>query len=141
MGFFDRFRRNKDESLPPEESDDYYEGQESNRKTAAFLLGLATFLVTLLIGAALFFGGRAIYRAVFEDNGNSDGVVQVDENGGEEQQPAPATENGEEDGTQPGDTDTAPQPSDNGASRPAPQTGDNIPAAGDMLPAAGDPGR
>jgi cytoskeletal protein RodZ len=52
----------------------------------AWLLAVGTLLVTFIIAAGLFFGGRWAYRTVFDNNdnktaSNSDNSLRVDEKG------------------------------------------------------------
>lgn len=65
MSFLNRiFRRNEDDS------DDLslYNDEPTNNRLASVLFGLFALFVTLLIAGGLFFGSRAVYRAL---NGNS----------------------------------------------------------------------
>lgn len=138
MGLFDRFKKEKGETITVNESDDYYTDNRTDRRTAALLLGLATFVATLIIGSALFFGGRAIYRAVFSDGENDTNTTQVQQGGEERQEPQSGAQGDEE------QSDQQPNQGDDSAGsqdgRQAPQTGD-IPATGDVtLPATGDEG-
>lgn len=48
----------------PEEIQDYYAAERRGRTGIAWLLALATLLTTLALAAALFFGGRWVYRKV-----------------------------------------------------------------------------
>lgn len=62
------FRRKKNESVMPEEVRDFYASEQRDRKGMAWLLAIVTLIVTFLIAAALFFGGRWVYRTVFDNN-------------------------------------------------------------------------
>jgi cytoskeletal protein RodZ len=62
------FKRNKKESVMPEEVRDFYASERRDRKGMAWLLAIATLLLTFAIAAALFFGGRWAYRAIFDNN-------------------------------------------------------------------------
>lgn len=80
------FRRNKKDSVMPEEVRDFYASEHRDRKGMAWLLAVATLLVTFLIAAALFFGGRWIYRTVFDNNDTTTTQKEpADEAGSEEQ--------------------------------------------------------
>jgi cytoskeletal protein RodZ len=61
------FKRKKKDSVLPEEVRDYYTAEKRDRKGMAWLLAVATLIVTFLIAAALFFGGRWVYRTVFDN--------------------------------------------------------------------------
>jgi cytoskeletal protein RodZ len=88
MALFDRFRRNKSNDQLPEEVRDYYQSEQRDRTGRAWLLAIVTLVVTFLLAAALFFGGRWVYRAAFGDDkkpatttetitGNNDAEGQV----------------------------------------------------------------
>ena len=48
----------------PEEVQEYYESGQKERVGVAWLLGIGTLVVTLILAAGLFFGGRWVYRKV-----------------------------------------------------------------------------
>jgi uncharacterized protein HemX len=48
----------------PEEVQEYYESGQKERVGVAWLLGLGTLLLTILIAVGLFFGGRWVYQKV-----------------------------------------------------------------------------
>jgi cytoskeletal protein RodZ len=62
MAIWDRFRRNREQSVLPDEVNKYYQPENQGNRARALLLGFITLVVTLVIVALLFFGGRAIYR-------------------------------------------------------------------------------
>jgi hypothetical protein len=70
------FRRKKNESVMPEEVRDFYASENRDRKGMAWLLAVATLVVTFLVAAALFFGGRWVYRTVFDNNKGNDTTSQ-----------------------------------------------------------------
>jgi hypothetical protein len=76
------FKRKKKDSVLPEEVRDYYTAEKRDRKGMAWLLAIATLIVTFLIAAALFFGGRWVYRTVF-DNDNKDNKTTSQEESGD----------------------------------------------------------
>lgn len=138
MGLFDRFRNRNDESALPEDVESYYRDDRSSRRSAALLLGLATFVATLLIGSALYFGGRAVYRAISGDDSQED-VVQVEQNG--QKQKDEAKQNKDSDSERAAGNNNQPQPSRNGSDGRVQSGGNATPALGDQrLPATGDPG-
>lgn len=65
------FRRNKKDSVMPEEVQNFYASEKRDRKGVAWLLAIATLIVTFLIAAALFFGGRWVYRTVFDNDNDT----------------------------------------------------------------------
>jgi hypothetical protein len=138
MGVFDRFRRRNEEAALPEDVESYYREDRSSRRTAALLLGLATFVATLVIGSALYFGGRAVYRAISGDDSQED-VAQVEQNG---QKPADEAENNKDSASEQaaGNNDRQ-EPSRNDSDDRSQRGGNATPVLGDQrLPATGDPG-
>lgn len=72
MALFDRFKRNKNQdSVMPAEVQDYYKAERRDKTGMAWMLAIATLLATILIAAGLFFGGRFVYRAIFDNNDES----------------------------------------------------------------------
>lgn len=141
MGLFDRFRNRNDSAVLPEDVDSYYRDDRSSRRSAALLLGLATFVATLLIGSTLYFGGRAVYRAISGDDGQ-DNVVQVEENG-QKHKAEKGRSQGQEagsDSAEEGQSQSEARRNGNDRNQQR-QRGNTTPALGDQrLPATGDPG-
>lgn len=84
MALFNRRKQNTD--VLPEEVREYYQTERRERTGMAWLLAVATLLVTFIIAAGLFFGGRWAYRTVFNNDdkktaSNADNSLRVDENG------------------------------------------------------------
>ena len=71
-------RKNKDNVLP-EEVQQYYQAEKRQRTGVAWLLAFVTLLVTVLVAALLFFGGRWVYRAVFDNDTNSGSTQSQEE--------------------------------------------------------------
>ncbi len=61
------FRRQKSTNLVPTEIKEYYANEERDKSRASWLLGVGVFVATVVIVLAVFYGGRALYRVVFED--------------------------------------------------------------------------
>lgn len=77
------FNRNKNEdSTLPEEVQDYYQAEKRERAGVAGLLAVGTLLATVVLALGLFFGGRWLYRTVFDNNDTPETAEQR----GEEQQ-------------------------------------------------------
>ena len=76
MALFNRRKQEKD--ALPQEVREYYQTERRERTGKAWLLAVLTLLATFLLAAALFFGGRWLYRAVF-DNDNDNSTSQVEE--------------------------------------------------------------
>lgn len=144
MGIFDRFRRNRQQSVLPDEVQQYYQADQGRKRGVAVGLALAAVLVTLAVAAALFFGGRFIYNAITDDEDQKQ--TESSQNDGDRQNEFGTSENQENNGaaneneeqTPAGeDEDTAEEP----APQPAPQPAPTTPNLGDDdLPHTGDPG-
>jgi len=63
MALFNRKKKTDSVGMPPE-LQDYYQAENRERTWMAWVLGLATLVVTILLALALFFGGRWVYRKV-----------------------------------------------------------------------------
>ena len=64
-------RRNKNKEVLPQEVREYYQAEKRDRTGMAWLLAITTLVVTFLIAAGLFFGGRWAYRAIFDNDDKS----------------------------------------------------------------------
>lgn len=56
-------RQNKQDEVPPE-VENYYQSERRERVGVAWLLALATLVITVVLAAALFLGGRWTYRQI-----------------------------------------------------------------------------
>lgn len=63
MALFNRRNRVDAPEVTPE-LDSYYKAESREKTWMAWLLGLGTLVVTILLALALFFGGRWVYRKV-----------------------------------------------------------------------------
>jgi cytoskeletal protein RodZ len=150
VALFKRSNQNK-QSVLPDEVSQYYQSQRRERTGVALMLGVVALIVTLLIGAALFFGGRFVYRQFAGNDNNktaqtgSNGTEGADKNKtGEDKTPAST---GTSQPTSPspssseGQTGGSPTPAPSPAPTPAP-TPQTTPSTGDnpTLPHTGDPG-
>lgn len=144
MSIFDRLRRNRQQSVLPDEVQQYYQAEQKQRRGRAFLLALGALLVTVLVAAALFIGGRALYSQIRGDkDDNKPNASNIEDNSQEKQNQDAASENGAptEGGSAP-ETQT-PAPAANPAPTPTPAPAPTTtPALGDTpaLPHTGDPG-
>lgn len=69
MGLFDRFRR---KNVNLNQVDDYYTQSRRQNPLVAILLGILSFIVTLVLLWLLFMGGRWVYRKITNnDNKNA----------------------------------------------------------------------
>lgn len=64
MALFDRFRRNRQQSVLPDEVKQYYQTEKRQRRGMAVLLAIVALVATVAIAAGLFFAGRFIYNKV-----------------------------------------------------------------------------
>ncbi len=108
-------RRNQEKVVLPEEVREYYQAERRERTGRAWLLALATLLVTFLIAAGLFFGGRWLYRAIFEGDANKTTTSQT-QNADEETSSTATDESVSEDE----ETNAAEDETDEEAESPAP---------------------
>lgn len=123
--------RNQDSTLP-EEVKDYYQAEKRERAGVAGLLAVGTLIVTVVLAIGLFFGGRWLYRTVFDNGDNA--ADTTDQSGEEQQEVGPddqaATGSQDENGDQP-DTQGAvttpetptPTPAQTPNTGPLPRTG------------------
>lgn len=61
-------RKQPDIDSVPQEVQDYYQSERRERTGVAWLLALATLVVTLLLAVGLFYGGRWVYRTAFKQD-------------------------------------------------------------------------
>lgn len=61
-------RKQPDIDSVPQEVQDYYQSERRERTGVAWLLALATLVVTLLLAIGLFYGGRWVYRTAFKND-------------------------------------------------------------------------
>jgi hypothetical protein len=74
------FRRKKQDSVLPDEVNQYYKSQKREKTGVAFALGILALIATLLVGLGVFFGGRYIYQNYIKDDPAPNPTVQVDPN-------------------------------------------------------------
>jgi hypothetical protein len=76
---FNRRKNDAKQDVPPEVQD-YYQAEKRERTGVAWLLGLATVIITVVLAFALFFGGRWLWRTL-TSNGDTtpeNGTQQVE---------------------------------------------------------------
>ena len=119
------FKSRKQANSPhPEEIREYYQAERRERAGMAWLLAIGTLLLTFLIAAGLFFGGRLAYRALFDnDNKPSTGQQQTASSDNEALQDVPTkADQGAPTGTSSTNT-TTPSPSVSNTPVVTPNTG------------------
>lgn len=80
MGLRDRLRRNN-QSVLPDEVNQYYQSEQRERAGVAVVLGLLALIFTVALAAGLFFGGRWAYRQIKgDDNQTTQQVATEDQN-------------------------------------------------------------
>lgn len=70
----------------PQEVQDYYESGKRERRGMVWLLGIGTLLLTLLLAAGIFFGGRWIYRMITGSDDQTQDTAQTDQDQQEQSQ-------------------------------------------------------
>lgn len=114
-------RRDKTENSVPPEVQEYYQSERRERVGIAWMLALATLVVTVLLAFGLFYGGRWAYRALFD---RPNDVAPTE--------PAPAGV------TQP-PTPVAPPTDAPAGQAPPPEAQPRPPQVGPVLPEVGSP--
>ncbi len=145
------WNRNKNTSgaRVPAEVEEYYQSTRRERRGVAWLLGIATLLLTLAIAAALFFGGRWLYRTLTNNDEPASESTSQDANQSPEQSATEGegqpenTENNQTNGDQPATNEqnngssaptpapgSSPAPSSGGSSTPSTGPAEEIPRTG-----------
>ena len=137
MALFNRSK--KQTSVLPDEVSQYYQSQRRERTGVALMLGVVALIITLLIGAALFFGGRFVYRQFVEDDKKATETAQPAGEDSGANQPAKGQVGEDQADTTPAPTTPA-TPGSGGSFEPAPAP--TTPSTGDdtTLPRTGDEG-
>ena len=119
------FRRKQiDTNATPTEITEYYTSERRDRRGATWLVGVGVFIATVLIVLGLFYGGRAIYRALTDDTPADQTTEQTTEQGTSTSDGAqsPSTPPSTDSNTQGNGTDEAPATAPVPA--PSPNSGD-----------------
>lgn len=144
MGLFDRFRRNRQQSVLPDEVKEYYQTERRQRRGTAALLAVAALAATIAVAAGLFFAGRFVYNQIRGDDSATTQTAGDKDNsnkpGNEEQQPKqPEGSNNPNPTPPPVSTPGSAEPQTPAPTPPAPAP--TTPALGDSpLPRTGDEG-
>lgn len=145
MALVDRFKNKSSKSVLPDEVGAYYKTTRQERRGVAVLLGIITLVVTLLIAALIFYGGRAAYRAINGSEGSKTGQTATSPNSNDNKkdtaQPA-KDKKATNSQSQPSQTTTQSSSTNSRTQTRTPELGDSqpMPSTGD-LPATGDPGQ
>lgn len=126
------FRRNKtDQAGMPTEVQDYYKTVGREHTGVAWLLALATLLVTVVVVLGLFFGGRWAFRKLKNSDKPAPVAVQTDttkDQGTKAAEPTPNTSDAPT--TPPAQTPPASNPTPAPATTPTPARNSNLPSTG-----------
>ncbi|HYF96668.1 MAG TPA: hypothetical protein VD947_01365 [Patescibacteria group bacterium] len=145
MSFMKKFRRRDDEES---ENLSLYNDEPTGGRLASVLFGFFALFITLLIAGALFFGGRAVYRALTggsDDNSSSQNSGSTSDSKPSEGQDSsststPSTSTPSGDSSNQGSlTQQNPNTGDTPAPSSVPSAGDT-PASDQPLPRTGDEG-
>ncbi len=135
MAFFRRKNQETTEEVPAE-IQEYYQAEKRERTGVAWLLALVTLVVTVLLAAALFFGGRWIYRNVFQNNDeqNRPTATQHDSENSDSSSSTNSSQTSDGSDDQPSSPEApgSPAPESPGSPAPAPN--------GSVAPAPSQPG-
>lgn len=120
--------RGKNPDNVPAEVQDYYQSQQSEHKSVAWLLAFATFVLTLVLILGLFFGGKWAYRKIANRDKNAPSEVAKPQANTEETPATTPDETSEPDDSEEpavsGNSDT-PQTSSTNTNTPSPATTPN----------------
>ena len=83
MGLFNRKKQSTDSDI-----NNYYASERRRRVGMAWLLGIITFILTIILAIGFFYGGRWLYRTIFSNETNTS------EQQGESEQPDTTTDSG-----------------------------------------------
>ncbi len=114
MRLFNRQGKNLDNV--PQEVQEYYQAEKRERTGIAWLLALGTLIATVLLAVALFFGGRWIYRTIFNNDQSKTSQPQT-ENNSNQQKPGE-----DQNSASQASPSTTPDPAIAPGSSPTPQT-------------------
>ncbi len=144
MAILDKFRQRnqqQDNSVLPTEVNEYYQSEQDGRRGVAFLLGIVTLVITLVVAGALFLGGRFVYRKIV--NNDQPSTTQTNKAADQNQTAQKATPSPQPPGNSKSTTGsnaiTPPPTASSPGSNPAPSS--SIPNTGDessALPDTGD---
>lgn len=146
MRFLDRFRKGRQQSILPEEVEQYYKTERRQKSGVAILIGLVAVIVTVLIILALFFGGRFVINKITNKGDKNQQAQQEDwPVGNSQSNNKPANENSEaSEPNQPTNNQPSNQAQPNNSNQPStPPTPAQTPSLGDgaAMPRTGDEGR
>lgn len=125
-------RKKKQDSDLPKEVQDYYQAEKRERVGVAGLLALATLVITVVLAMGLFFGGRWVYRTVFEKDETPTSEVAEQEPGEQEETGTSSTSTDNDN-----DETPAPAPTPTPTPSPAPSTPSPTGTTSDDLPNTG----
>lgn len=128
-----------------EEMDAYYQDGSKSSNGSTILYGLFALVVTLIVAAGLFFGGRAVYRALTGTSSDEATTVEQEDQSSSdsEEQNSQDTDNVNGTGQTPGVSSDSPNggggEGDSEEGQSDGESSGSIPSTGDSLPATGSP--
>ena len=117
----------------PEEVEQYYQATRKERIGVAWLLAAVTLLITVLIAALLFFGGRWVYRKITSNDSSPQPETVQQQGTGTEQQPTDTTLNQSSPNTNQSDNQNN-SSQDSGAPQPTAPKTKKTPSTGPETP-------
>jgi cytoskeletal protein RodZ len=146
VSFLDRFKRNQQTSVLPDEVKEYYQSERRQKRGVAAGLAFVALVVTVAVAAAIFFGGRFAYNQIWgdEDEQSSDTAQNENQGQSDEGETKSDTEDEQQPQGQSGGETAQPTPAPSPAPQPQPAPAPPAtPSLGDEpepLPHTGDPG-
>lgn len=124
-------RKKKQDSTLPPDVQEYYDAGQKQRTGVAWLLALATLVVTVILAMALFFGGRWIYQKLSgnDDDASKEQTAQQADNQDQASQPPAETDESATNDQQSSSTNTDQQPT-TGETPTTGSNGEEIPSTG-----------
>jgi cytoskeletal protein RodZ len=131
-------RNNQNRVEVPAEVQEYYQSERRERVGVAWLLALATLIITIVLAAALFLGGRWLYRKVAHRDDNRQPETTQSQNVNES--PETGKQSSGSDQNKPGSSTPPPASGSNTQPNVSTGTGSQTPrstASGSNLPSTG----
>lgn len=120
MALFKRKPKTFNDDLPmPQELQDYYAVENRERSWMAWVLGLATLVLTVVIALGLFYGGRYAYRKVRNNDNKNTATQQAAQ---KENKQEDTEDDTPEESTTPATESTTPTPQTSSTSTSTPST-------------------
>lgn len=112
----------------PDEVQEYYQSGKRERVGVAWLLGIGTLCITLILAMALFFGGRWVYRKIANRNDKPNTTSQIGQNNQNKQNGGSSSTNQGKQNPTPSTPQTTPSTPTPAPTTPAPAPTTTIPS-------------